>query len=57
MKCNVCNQPYSPRCDYRQGRCPHHPAMIENILDNNHKARFYNLYHALKDMFRKIFKK
>ena len=29
MKCKTCRQAYSPQCDYRQGRCPHHPPVIQ----------------------------
>ena len=29
MKCKTCNKDYSPDCDYNQGRCPHHPSLIE----------------------------
>ncbi len=53
MKCNVCNKEYSPQCDYRQGRCPHHKPIIEDFLNNNHKARYLNLYRAIKNFFRK----
>jgi hypothetical protein len=28
MKCKNCGKPYSPDCDWRQGRCPHHPSLI-----------------------------
>ena len=28
MKCNTCGQEYSENCDYKQGRCPHHPPLI-----------------------------
>ncbi len=28
MKCDICRKEYSPSCDYDQGRCPHHPPMI-----------------------------
>lgn len=28
MKCSTCKQDYSPKCDYRQGRCPNHEPMI-----------------------------
>lgn len=27
-KCTICDKEYSPLCDYKQGRCPHHPPMI-----------------------------
>jgi hypothetical protein len=29
MKCKTCKQEYSPSCDWNQGRCPNHPAMID----------------------------
>lgn len=29
MKCNVCRKEYSTSCDYKQGRCPLHPPVIE----------------------------
>jgi len=29
MKCKTCHKTYSPDCDYNQGRCPHHPPLIE----------------------------
>ena len=29
MKCNTCNKEYAPDCDYNQGRCPHHPPLID----------------------------
>lgn len=28
VNCSICKRPYSPDCDYRQGRCPHHPSLI-----------------------------
>ena len=32
QKCKTCNKVYSSACDYRQGRCPHHPALFGNLL-------------------------
>ena len=29
MKCEICGKEYSPDCDYRQGRCPHHAPMLD----------------------------
>ena len=29
MKCTTCHKEYSPQCDYRQGRCPLHPPVIQ----------------------------
>lgn len=23
--CQICKKPYDPKCDWNQGRCPHHP--------------------------------
>ena len=45
IHCNICDQEYHADCDYRQGRCPHHPALIN--LDNLPKSRFLNLYRFL----------
>lgn len=28
MTCKICKLEYSPECDYNQGRCPHHPPLI-----------------------------
>lgn len=53
MKCETCNNEYSPSCDYKQGRCPHHPPMIEQITLDPYKARFYNLIQAIKNLFKK----
>jgi hypothetical protein len=48
MKCQSCNKEYSPDCNWKQGRCPHHPSMLEQILDNPYKSRFYNLIQFFK---------
>jgi hypothetical protein len=29
INCQTCGKTYSADCDYRQGRCPHHPPLIE----------------------------
>jgi len=29
MKCNICKEEYRPECDYKQGRCPHHPPLVD----------------------------
>jgi len=29
MQCKTCRTEYSPSCDWDQGRCPHHPPMID----------------------------
>lgn len=41
MKCEICKQEYSPDCDYKQGRCPHHPPMINIQPKDPSKGHFY----------------
>jgi len=41
MNCKICRKEYSPDCDYRQGRCPHHPPMIEIQPRDTSKGHFY----------------
>ena len=48
MNCKTCGKDYSPECDYRQGRCPHHPSLLDNILNDTYKSRFYNLLNWFK---------
>lgn len=40
-KCKVCNKEYSPECDYQQGRCPHHPPMLNIQPKDTSKGHFY----------------
>jgi len=42
-RCSLCKKPYRPSCDYMQGRCPHHPSLMDNILSDTYRSRFYNL--------------
>jgi len=49
MKCLTCRKEYSPSCDWRQGRCPHHPPLIDI-----HHLRFYNLFLLIKNWFKKM---
>ena len=48
IKCKTCGREYSHMCDYMQGRCPHHPSMLDEILSNPYKSRFYNLLKFFK---------
>ena len=41
MKCQVCKQEYSPDCDYKQGRCPHHPPMINIQHKDTSRGHFW----------------
>lgn len=41
MNCKICRKEYSPDCDYNQGRCPHHPPMIEIQPKDTSRGHFY----------------
>jgi hypothetical protein len=42
-KCSLCRQVITDTCTWRQGRCPHVPSMLDNILSDTYRSRFYNL--------------
>jgi|LauGreDrversion4_2_1035121.scaffolds.fasta_scaffold155586_4 hypothetical protein len=48
MKCEICKQEIEPLCDWQQGRCPHRQPML-----TDYHFRFYNLLHAIKNLFKK----
>jgi hypothetical protein len=39
--CTICNKEYSPLCDYKQGRCPHHPPLLSIQPKDTSKGHFY----------------
>lgn len=41
MKCETCNKEYSADCEYNQGRCPHHPPLINVQPKDTSKGHFY----------------
>ena len=41
MKCNTCNKEYTSDCDYNQGRCPHHPPLLNIQPKDTSKGHFY----------------
>lgn len=41
VNCKICRQEYSPDCDYNQGRCPHHPPMINIQPRDTSLGHFY----------------
>ena len=41
MKCDVCKKDYSPECDYKQGRCPLHPPMLNIQPKDTSRGHFY----------------
>jgi len=44
-RCAICRKVIADveSCDWQQGRCPHTPSLVESIINNPYKARFYNL--------------
>jgi hypothetical protein len=40
-KCIICKKEYSPDCDYNQGRCPHHPPLLNFQPKDTSKGHFY----------------
>jgi len=40
-KCTICNKEYTPLCDYKQGRCPHHPPLLNIQPKDTSKGHFY----------------
>jgi hypothetical protein len=45
IDCNTCGREYTPMCDFMQGRCPYHTALIDT---NKFKTRFTNLLNFFK---------
>ena len=41
IKCAVCRKDYTPECDFNQGRCPHHPPMLNIQPRDTSKGHFY----------------
>lgn len=48
IDCETCGQEHTPMCDYHQGRCLHHPSVLDCILSDPYKSRFYNLLNFFK---------
>ena len=40
-KCEVCRKEYSPNCDWDQGRCPHHPPLLNVQPKDTSRGHFY----------------
>ena len=43
VKCNHCGQYVHADCDWHQGRCPHRPSLLDQILADPYRSRVYNL--------------
>jgi hypothetical protein len=48
INCKTCNKEYTPMCDFMQGRCPHHTPMIDELMLDTYKTRYYNLINFFK---------
>ena len=45
-RCSLCKQPYTPMCDFMQGRCPHHPALVDLAVSSKKNfKRFISSLH------------
>ena len=44
VTCNHCGEIIHPDCAWQQGRCPHRPSMLDQILADPYRSRFYNLF-------------
>jgi len=44
MKCDYCGERYHATCDYRQGRCPHHPPLIKFDFLKKYKEKILNFF-------------
>jgi hypothetical protein len=52
QKCAICFSEIKADCDYRQGRCPHRPALVNVTIPESYKTRFYNLINFIKNIFK-----
>jgi hypothetical protein len=52
-KCQTCGEEIKANCDWRQGRCPHLPSMLDTMLGDPYKARYLNLVNFIKGLFRR----
>jgi hypothetical protein len=43
VTCEICGRVPTASCDWRQGRCPHLPSLLDQIMSSTYKTRFYNL--------------
>jgi hypothetical protein len=49
-RCSICRKPIAEVtvCNWNQGRCPHTPSMIDQIMADPYRSRFYNLIKFFK---------
>jgi hypothetical protein len=47
IDCKTCGREYSPMCEYQQGRCPYHPAMINLSAVKTRFTKLINFFKGL----------
>lgn len=47
-RCSLCKQEYTPMCEFMQGRCPHHPAMISTKVVQTRIQNLINFFKGKK---------
>lgn len=49
-RCSICRKVITDvsSCDWNQGRCPHTPSMVQQIMASPYKARIQNLINFIK---------
>ena len=50
-KCQTCGQTIEFDCAWRQGRCPHRPSLLSQVLADRYKSRFFNLLESIRKLF------
>jgi hypothetical protein len=53
QKCSICFKEIKADCDWRQGRCPHVPSLVDTIVADPYKTRFLNLFNFFKGLFKR----
>ena len=53
MNCKTCGHQIHEGCNYNQGRCPHRRPMIDDIMLDQYKTRYYNLLQTIKGFFKR----
>lgn len=54
MTCKTCGKTYTPDCDWRQGRCPHHPPLIPMNIQPRDTSRGHFYVSLFKSALRII---
>jgi hypothetical protein len=52
IQCDYCMKEVTPDCDWHQGRCPYRKPMIDEIMLDTYKSRYYNLLNSIRNLFK-----